>query len=113
MASALPTPTGCCGCGTPLSTTTLDAYIEGAVDSDLINQVGIFAVDTVAALRTIGTSSDNKLATVFGATPSDLAHWKWNNTGTGADDGVTVVRPSDYTTAGVWEIADETAIEIP
>jgi hypothetical protein len=50
---------------------------------------------------------------VFGATPSDLTQWKWNNSGTNADDGVNYVRPSDFTTAGVWAKAAEEAIEIP
>ena len=52
-------------------------------------------------------------AIVFGATPSDLTQWKWNNSGTNADDGVNYVRPSDFTTAGVWAKAAEEAIEIP
>jgi hypothetical protein len=41
-----------------------------------------------------------------------LTQWKWNNSGTNADDGVNYVRPSDFTTAGVWAKAAEEAIEI-
>jgi hypothetical protein len=88
MASALPNPNDCCSCadGTAISTTTLDAYILAQVKGSAA--VGIYAV----------------------ASLSDF--WKWNNTGTNADDGVDYVRPNDYATAGVWERATEVSIEI-
>ena len=112
MASALPNPTDCCNCadGTAITTTTLDAYIQSVVTG---SAVGFYAVDTLIALRAISTAATNKYAIVFGATPSDLTQWKWNNSGTNADDGVNYVRPSDFTTAGVWAKAAEEAIEIP
>ena len=49
---------------------------------------------------------------VFGATASDLTQWKWDNTGTNADDGVNYIRPTDYSTAGVWARASEDSIEV-
>ena len=112
MASALPNPNDCCNCadGTATTATTLDAYIQSVVTG---SAVGFYAVDTLTALRAIATAATNKYAIVFGATPSDLTQWKWNNSGTNADDGVNYVRPSDFTTAGVWEKAAEEAIEIP
>ena len=111
MASALPTPNDCCNCadGTAITATTLDAYIQSVVTG---STVGFYAVDTLTALRAIATAATNKYAIVFGATPSDLTQWKWNNSGTNADDGVNYVRPSDFTTAGVWAKASEEAIEI-
>jgi hypothetical protein len=111
MASALPTPNDCCNCadGTAITATTLDAYILSKVRG---YAPGFFAVSTLAALRDVATDSLNRYAIVFGATPSDLTQWKWNNSGTNADDGVNYVRPSDFTTAGVWAKASEEAIEI-
>lgn len=114
MASALPNPNDCCNCadGTAINTTTLDAYIQSQVGSSTYVQ-GVFAVDTVTALRTIATASTNQIATVFGTDAVDgknLTHWRWDNTGTNADDGVNYVRPSDYSTGGVWVRADEEAL---
>jgi hypothetical protein len=112
MASALPNPNDCCSCadGTAISTTTLDAYILAQVKGSAA--VGIYAVASLSDLRAILTSSTNRYAVVFGSTPTDFTNWKWNNTGTNADDGVDYVRPNDYTTAGVWERATEVSIEI-
>lgn len=112
MASALPNPNDCCNCadGTAITTTTLDAYITSVIGSDVL---GFYAVDTIVALRAIATASTNKIATVFGTDAPDgknLTHWRWDNTGTNADDGVNYVRPSDYTTGGVWVRADEDAL---
>lgn len=112
MASALPTPNDCCKCadGTAISTTTLDAYILAELKGSAA--AGIYAVATLAELRGVLTSSTNRYAVVFGATASDLTQWKWDNTGTNADDGVNYIRPTDYSTAGVWARASEDSIEV-
>ena len=115
MASALPNPNDCCNCadGTAINTTTLDAYITSVIGGSASDVQGFYAVDTIVALRAIATASTNKIATVFGTDAPDgknLTHWRWDNTGTNADDGVNYVRPSDYTTGGVWVRADEDAL---
>lgn len=107
MAGALPNPQDCCDCsdGTTVVQTTLEAYISAQVG----NSAGFFAVDTIAALRALESKSTNKKATAWGNTAVDDGYttiWRWDASGTEADDGTNYVRPSDFTSAGLWVRAE-------
>ena len=69
--------------------------------------LGTLVLDTVAQLRAV-TSANAGLAlyaVVKGnAAPFDGAggDYVWDAIGTDADDGLSVIRPNDFTTAGIW-----------
>ena len=107
MGSTLPNPQDCCDCseGSSVIQTTLDSYISDQVGDAL----GFFAVDTIADLRVLSSSSDNKKATVWGNAAVDDGYttvWRWDGAGTEADDGTNYVRPNDFTSAGLWVRAE-------
>jgi len=69
--------------------------------------LGALVKDTIADLR--GVSSVNAALALFavvkgGAVPHDGSggDYVWEAGATDADDGVSRIRPSDFTTAGVW-----------
>lgn len=71
---------------------------------------GFFQVSTVAELQTIPTRAVNKQAQVLGLSSANDGGgglFTWDSTGTTANDGYIVARPSDYATAGVWRRATD------
>lgn len=76
--------------------------IISPIDAELYGLVQQIAVDNLAALRSIPSSSKNRLVALRGLTTAgDSAggFWIWNS-GTATDDPPVIVRPNDYLTAG-------------
>jgi hypothetical protein len=76
-----------------------------SVPSTLASTFGFFRVSSISELRTIRTRAVNKLSLSVGlSTENDGGggdFW-WDSTGTAADDNYLTIRPSDYTSAGIW-----------
>ena len=67
---------------------------------------GFFTADTLTAMRAIATSTTNKVVFLLGeVTKGDGlgGTFYWDNSGTGAHDPMLTIRPTDYTSAGVWK----------
>lgn len=99
-----PAPTGT----VPVATSA--AFGKVKTDTpDSVNPIAItgwFQVATITALRALTTLRNNKLAIVWANTGGTLSIYKWNDTGTGADNPDLLVRPDDYVSAGsqgVWD----------
>lgn len=83
--------------------------IISPIDAELYGLVQQIAVDNLAALRSIPSSSKNRLVALRGFTTSgdgSGGFWTWK-TGTATDDPPLKVLPNDYLTAGqnqgYWE----------
>jgi len=67
---------------------------------------GFYRADTLTALRTVASAAGNKIAWLLGETAAwDIAPprvYAWDAASMDADDGLLYVRPSDFTTAGLW-----------
>lgn len=99
MASTLPSAGDCCTpCSHTLSVTIVESTGGGGGTQGLV-------FDTTQDLRDYGTHSDNSFATVLGdVTPGDgngHQYW-WDESGSDADNGASVIRPDDFTSVGVW-----------
>jgi hypothetical protein len=96
MASTLPSVNTCCSpCS---STTTVTIATGGTVD-------GHFVVDDIDALRALTSLATNRLAVVEGGVDEFDGQggiYTWVAGATNADDGITYIRPNDYTTGGLW-----------
>ena len=69
--------------------------------------LGVLVQDTIANLRSV--SSVNAGLALFAVVKGELAafdggggDYVWEALATDADDGLTRIRPNDFTTAGVW-----------
>jgi hypothetical protein len=58
--------------------------------------------ETIADLRTYASASTNFIAHVIQDANGAYAVFRWDADATDADDGASYVRPSDFTTAGLW-----------
>ena len=58
--------------------------------------------DTIADLREYPSASSNFIAHVIQDANGAYAVFRWDSDATDADDGASYVRPSDFTTAGLW-----------
>jgi hypothetical protein len=94
MAFTLPqTATDCC-----------NRCPEGSGTTVVING-DTLVVDTIAALQALPGSDDYSLAYTRGGTVKydGFGHaYMWDPTGTEADDGAAIIRPSDFDGAGLW-----------
>lgn len=95
MASTLPSVDDCCAeCGPcDVSVTLATAGCCTLV------------VDTLVELRALPTLSTNQSVQMNGnlaAGDGGGGFYFWVSGGTDADDGVTFIRPDDYTTGGIW-----------
>jgi len=66
-------------------------------------QVGVWTPATIAELRAIATDSTNKVAHLLNDGSDTYRFYKWNNTSTATDDGLSIIAPSDGGT-GRWEL---------
>lgn len=87
MASTLPT-------FTDLQNTTFNVTL-------LSYSIGVFGADDLTELRSFPASSDNQSAVVGNTGAGFGATYTWNNASTAADDGISVIAPSDGGT-GRW-----------
>ena len=66
----------------------------------------ILMVQNITELRAVSSNANNKLAFLLGnVTANDGGggiHY-WDNAATDADDPLIIVRPDDFTTAGLWK----------
>lgn len=80
---------------------------DAPTSSNPIAITGWFQVADITALRALATLRNNKLALVWDMDGSGtFGIFKWNDTGTGADNPNLLVRPDDYVSAGsagVWD----------
>lgn len=58
--------------------------------------------ETIADLRTYPSLSTNFVAHVLSGANGEYTVFRWDAAATNADDGASYVRPSDYTSAGLW-----------
>lgn len=84
-------------------------FSAGVCESELDNAAfngRLFLPKTLAELRAIVTHSENFSANLLGyeAAYDGLLQgtYIWENAATDADNGTTRIRPSDFTSAGVW-----------
>lgn len=67
---------------------------------------GFFTADTLTAMRALATSVSNKIVFLLGDTTKGDGGggvYYWDNASTAAHDPLVTVRPTDFTTAGVWK----------
>lgn len=102
MASTLPTPNDCCKLceGQTVTIVTSDGGGGGTTTG------GLFAVETLAALRAIPSSSTNQIAFLMGNTVkydfSPAKEYYWDPSSVDADNPFSVVVPTDDTGSGRW-----------
>lgn len=70
---------------------TSDAFINN------LHNAGVWVVDDIAALRAVSTQPNNRIAFV-GTTESRV--YRWTVPMAQVDDGVTYIRPDDYSGDG-------------
>lgn len=66
---------------------------------------GFFVVDDLADLRALPSLSTNQFAVLEGGAAEfdgNGGTYTWVAGATDADDGITYIRPNDYTTGGLW-----------
>jgi len=93
MAALLPNPVDCCtpcSSGFPVVITAMTGFIVAS---------------TFAELRTYPSLATNRFAVCMGGiTEGDglEGFFRWDATGTAADNDISIIRPSDFVSAGEW-----------
>lgn len=99
MASTLPTTNDCCSLCSGQTVTIVTTTTPGSDN-------GFFVAETLAALRAIASSSNNKWCSLLGdAAKYDFGPAKeyyWDPTSVDADNPFSVVVPSDAPAQGRW-----------
>ncbi len=89
MAATLPTAQDCCSpCG------NTDSVV-------LSSSFGFFVVASIAALRLLDDSALNRWAEVSTG-PTTIGQYVWSATSGAADNGTTIIKPTNSTSAGRW-----------
>jgi hypothetical protein len=70
-------------------------YLTGVVSSGGYEVPGWYKVADEDALRALATSADNKAAVVDDLAGYGSAFFRWDTSSTEADDGVTIIAPTD------------------
>lgn len=90
----------------PAATTTVPGLVRVRRNGTTpIAEVGCPVVADVTELRTIATDASNRFAILYARGANEPMVFWWDNASSAAHDGVTftVVRPNDFTAAGVWK----------